>query len=127
MCAKYNPPSPGQLERRAWGDGPIKAQPHLPSGETSPGETAPMLANCLPGEWMSGMFGIVPFWGNPKRLFHTTFNARVETVARMASFRNAWRHRQFALIPMQSFYAVRYETGEAVRWRIERADREPSP
>jgi putative SOS response-associated peptidase YedK len=125
MCASYNPANPWQLEHRTWGARTVKLPPHSDFGETSPGQSGPMLTGCLPGEWVAGMFGIVPFWGNPKRLFRTTFNARVETVARMASFRNAWRHRQFALVPMQNFYAICYETGEPVRRRIERADGEP--
>ena len=53
-------------------------------------------------------------------------NARTETVAEKPSFRNAWKHRQFALIPVRAFFEPNYESGgRAVRWRIERADGEP--
>src|SRR5574337_477919 len=94
-------------------------------GETFPGGVAPFLANILPTEWLPGMFGLVPHWGDATKLFRMTYNARSETVAAKPSFRNAWRHRQFALIPVQSFYEPNYESGKAVRWRIERAGGEP--
>lgn len=52
-------------------------------------------------------------------------NARSETVAEKPSFRNAWKRRQFGLIPVHAFYEPNYESGKAVRWRIERADGQP--
>ncbi|MBI3093478.1 MAG: SOS response-associated peptidase family protein [Rhodocyclales bacterium] len=54
-----------------------------------------------------------------------TYNARSETVAEKSSFRNAWRHCQFCVIPVQAFFEPNYESGKAVRWRIEREDGKP--
>lgn len=122
MCADYNPARRTSLER-LW----VPANPFdgLNYGETFPGGVAPFLANILKTEWLPGMFGLVPHWGDPAKLSRMTYNARSETVAEKPSFRNAWKHRQFALIPVESFYEPNYDSGKAVRWRIERADGKP--
>jgi len=46
------------------------------------------------------MFGLVPHWGDPVKLSRMTYNARTETVSEKPSFRNAWKRRQFGLIPV---------------------------
>ncbi len=124
MCADYNPARRTSLERMAWGRHPV-SPPSLDFGETFPGGVAPFLANILPTEWLPGMFGLVPHWGDPVKLSRMTYNARSETVAERPSYRNAWKRRQFALIPVESFYEPCYESGKAVRWRIQRADGAP--
>ncbi len=53
------------------------------------------------------------------------YNARSETVAQKPMFRGAWSRAQFCLIPADAFYEPNWESGRAVRWRIEMADREP--
>ena len=54
-----------------------------------------------------------------------TYNARSETVGEKPSFRNAWRNRQLCVIPVQAFCEPNYESGKAIRWRIEREDGKP--
>lgn len=66
------------------------------------------------------MFGLVPHWADLK-LARQTYNARTETVASKPSFRSAWKHKQFCIIPAANFFEPNYETGKPVRWRIERA------
>jgi putative SOS response-associated peptidase YedK len=124
MCADYNPARKAYLERLSWSRHTVSTPP-FDFGEAFPGGTAPLLANCLPTEWLAGMFGLVPHWGDPKKLSRMTYNARCETVAEKPAFRNAWKHRQLALIPVESFYEPCYETGKPIRWRIGRADGEP--
>jgi putative SOS response-associated peptidase YedK len=70
------------------------------------------------------MFGMVPHWADTK-LARQTYNARTETVATKPSFRNAYKHRQFCVIPVASFYEPSYETGKAERWEIADADGAP--
>ncbi len=71
-------------------------------------------------------FGLVPHWAENKKKFGLkTYNARSETVADKPSYRNAWKHRQFGLAVMQSFYEPNYISGKAVRWRIKRSDKTP--
>ena len=124
MCADYNPARNYYLERLMPGRHTVST-PSLSYGEVFPGGVAPFLSNVRPTEWLPGMFGMVPHWGDPKKLSRMTYNARSETVAEKPSFRNAWKQRQFALIPVESFYEPNYESGKPVRWRIERADGEP--
>jgi putative SOS response-associated peptidase YedK len=123
MCAD-NPARKACLERMPWGRHTVGTPP-LDFGETFPGGTAPFLANILPTELLPGMFGLMPHWGDPAKLFRMTYNARSETVAEKPSYRSAWRNRQFALVPVESFYEPCYESGKPVRWRIQRADGEP--
>ena len=54
-----------------------------------------------------------------------TYNARTETVAEKPSFRNAFKRRQFCIVPVTSIYEPCYETGKAVRWEITAADAGP--
>jgi putative SOS response-associated peptidase YedK len=74
---------------------------------------------------LTGLFGLVPHWSTDLRMTRSTYNARSETVSEKPSFRTAWRKRQFCLILADNFYEPNYETGKAVRWRIQA--QEPSP
>lgn len=70
-------------------------------------------------------FGLVPAWAADKPKFGLrTYNSRSETSETKPSYRNAWKHCQFGLAIMQSFYEPNYENGggKSVRWRIKRAD-----
>jgi putative SOS response-associated peptidase YedK len=70
-------------------------------------------------------FGLIPAWAKDEKISRHTYNARSETVAEKPSFRTAWRKRQFCLILADNFYEPSYETGKAVRWRIQTL--EPNP
>jgi len=71
-------------------------------------------------------FGMVPRKHIPPgvRVFDT-MNARVETVGEKRSFSGAWKRLQLCLIPCEAFYEPGYESGKAVRWRINMANGEP--
>lgn len=71
-------------------------------------------------------FGLVPTWAANKPKFgKRTYNARVETLSERASYKNAWKKKQFGLALMQSFYEPNYSCGRPIRWRIKRSDGEP--
>jgi len=126
MCSNYDPTKPDELpDLSADLFGQAFAPPSFTYGSTFPGAVAPFVANVLPTEWLPGMFGLVPHWGDPVKLSRMTYNARTETVSEKPSFRNAWKRRQFGLIPVHAIYEPSYESGKAVRWRIERADGAP--
>ena len=118
MCSNYRPPTPETLARF-----PV-APPSFDFGECYPGSLGPVLVSVTPEAWLPGTFGLLPRWAEPK-LAKMTYNARSETVAEKPTFRNAWRNRQFCVIPVQSFFEPNYESGKAIRWRIERADGQP--
>ncbi|OBR53132.1 SOS response-associated peptidase [Paraburkholderia tropica] len=71
-------------------------------------------------------FGMVPRKHIPPgvRVFDT-MNARAETVGEKRSFSGAWKHQQLCLVPCNAFYEPNYESGKAVRWRINMANGEP--
>ncbi|NJD05867.1 MAG: SOS response-associated peptidase [Methylococcaceae bacterium] len=75
-------------------------------------------------ELREAQFGLVPFWSKDTKIYRHTYNARSETVSSKPSFRDPWKKRRFALVPMLGFYEPDYATGKAVRWRIERQDRQ---
>lgn len=118
MCSNYRPPKSEALAQFGI------TLPGFEYGEAYPGSIGPFRASTKPDVWLPGTFGLLPHWAEPK-LAKMTYNARSETVAEKPSFRNAWRHRQFCVIPVQAFYEPNYESGKAVRWRIEREDGKP--
>jgi putative SOS response-associated peptidase YedK len=118
MCANFEPPKPTQLEAIR------KPAPSFQYAESYPGKIAPFLANGELSGWLPGCFGLVPHWAELSLARHT-YNARVETVARLPSFRAAWKQRHLAVIPAMAIYEPNYETGKPIRWRIERADGKP--
>ncbi|HYC41744.1 MAG TPA: SOS response-associated peptidase family protein [Noviherbaspirillum sp.] len=126
MCANYRPSTRDELQQRFGVAAPDSGYP----AEAFPGSMAPMIrlprADAVHGDRACalGTFGMVPHWAEPK-LARQTYNARSETVAAKPSFRNAWKRRQFCVIPVSSFYEPSYETGKAERWEIADADSEP--
>lgn len=69
------------------------------------------------------IYGLVPHWAKDTKITRSTYNARSETVAEKPSFRTAWKHANFCLIPASWYYEPRYgENGKPVRWSIRRND-----
>lgn len=126
MCANYRPSTPELLQQHFAVAAPDSAYPP----EAYPGTMAPMIRlprkGALPGDRACalGMFGMVPHWADIK-LARQTYNARTETVATKPSFRHAWKHGQFCIVPVVSIYEPCYETGKPVRWEIGSADGAP--
>ena len=56
---------------------------------------------------------------------YSTMNARSETVAELASYRDAWTRFRFCLVPMERWFEPNYESGRHQRWSIGRADGAP--
>jgi len=124
MCANFLPiQKPALLPDLGWPE-PGFEYP----GETYVGYKAPirLYAPETGGEELRvAQFGLVPYWSKDSKIARHTYNARSETVAEKPSYRAAWKHRRYALIPMLGFFEPDYETGKAVRWKIERQDNQP--
>ena len=69
-----------------------------------------------------GIFGLLPHFQAEMAAGRKTYNARSETVAKLPSFRDAWKRGQRCIIPAEWIYEPNWETGNAVRWKISRAD-----
>jgi len=95
--------------------------------EVWPGYSAPVILrdkttgklHCEPG-----IFGLVPHWAKDLKITRSTYNARSETVAVKPSFKTAWAHDNFCLIPASHYYEPKYdkEGKHPVRWAIGRSD-----
>lgn len=119
MCANYRPSSPEDLA----------AFPLPPPGfayaEAYPGAIVPIVTNYAPRMWVPACFGLIPAWARDAKIARSTYNARSESVGEKPSFRRAWLRGQLCIIPAAALYEPCYETGRAVRWRIERDDGKP--
>ena len=126
MCTNYVPTRADRLQSQ-WGRSPAR-EDYV--AEAYPGYVAPFLravplsSSDAPSIEL-GVFGLIPSWSRDGKNFRHCYNARSETVADKPSFRNAWRQRQWCVIPADAIFEPCYETGKAVRWRIERADGAP--
>lgn len=120
MCANFRPIAP-DLFSKHFGIAP-PATPY--EAETWPGYAAPIIRADGDGgrACQLARFGLIPYWAQDAAIGRKTYNARSETVAERPSFRHAWRRGQFCLVPMAAFFEPNWESGKAVRWRIERAD-----
>jgi putative SOS response-associated peptidase YedK len=66
-----------------------------------------------------GIFGMLPHFAKELAYGRRTYNARSETVHKLPSFRDAWQHGQRCIVPAEAVYEPCYESGKAVRWRIQ--------
>jgi putative SOS response-associated peptidase YedK len=108
-----------------------KLKVELPVGypvESYPGFVAPLVVKSHQSNRVAcglGRFGLIPSWAKDEKISRNTYNARSETAAEKPSFRSAWRHRQYGLVLVDNFYEPSYESGKAVRWKIELASGDP--
>ena len=133
MCSNYRSSSIEVFRNGVLAD--IRETKILFAAETFPNELAPIirLARAESGqpthfEAVPARFGLVPFWAEDNevaKLGRMAYNSRTETVASKPIFRTAWNQRRFCLIPAEAFYEPNWESGKAVRWRIEMASHKP--
>ena len=122
MCVNY---TPTQKDRIAKHFGTMATDAPY-ARDAFPGYPAPIVRQTKGAklECVSACFGMVPGWSDLK-MFKHTYNARSETVADKASFRNAWQRGQFCIVPADAIFEPNYESGRAVRWAIRHADDKP--
>ena len=124
MCTNFTPTKRAQWVKETLGV-------DLPTGspdEAYSGYAAPLVVKShQTGRVACGLarFGLIPGWAKDEKISRHTYNARSETVAEKPSYRTAWRQRQFGLVLVDDFYEPSYESGKAVRWRIQLASGAP--
>ena len=124
MCTNFTPTKRAQWVKETLGV-------DLPTGyhdEAYPGYAAPLVVKSHQTGRVacgSARFGLIPSWAKDVKISRHTYNARSETVAEKPSYRTAWRQRQFGLVLVDDFYEPSYESGKAVRWKIELASGDP--
>jgi putative SOS response-associated peptidase YedK len=124
VCTNFTPTKRAQWVKETLGV-------DLPSGfpeETYPGYLAPLVVKSRQSKRVAcglARFGLIPGWAKDDKISRHTYNARSETAAEKPSYRTAWRQRQFGLVLVDNFYEPSYESGRAVRWKIELTSGEP--
>lgn len=124
MCTNFTPTKKNQWVKEMLG---VDLPTEYPS-ESYPGFAAPVVVKShQTGRVACGLakFGLIPSWAKDEKIARHTYNARSETVAEKPSYRTAWRQRHFGLAVVDNFYEPSYESGKAVRWRIELASGDP--
>ena len=124
MCTNFTPTQRPQWVQQELG----VALPVGHPAESYPSFLAPIVVKShQSGRVACGLarFGLIPPWAKDRTIARHTYNARSETVADKPSFRHAWRQRQYGLVPVDHFYEPSYESGKAVRWKIELASGDP--
>jgi putative SOS response-associated peptidase YedK len=126
MCVHYIPPKTDRIAKHF--GAMVRDAPH--QRETYPGYPAPIVAKRKRGKdkgtvvCATACFGMVPAWSD-LQMYKNTYNARSETVADRASFRNAWQRGQFCIVPADAIFEPNYESGRAERWAVRSADDKP--
>lgn len=124
MCTNFTP-----TKRAPWVMDSFGVEP--PTGfpvESYPGFAAPLVVKSHQTNRVAcglARFGLIPAWAKDDKISRHTYNARSETAAVKPSYRSAWRQRQYGLVLVDDFYEPNYESGKAVRWKIELATGDP--
>lgn len=123
MCAVYTP-----TVRQDWVAATFGVDLPPAGGEVYPGHAGVIVVRSRrDGRTAAGLatFGLIAPWAKDDKVARHTYNARLETVTQKPSYRDAWRDAHWAIVLADAFYEPCYETGKAVRWRIESAAGEP--
>lgn len=124
MCTNFTP-----TKRAPWVAETLGVE--LPAGypdESYPGFAAPLVVKSHRSNRVAcglAKFGLIPAWARDDKIARHTYNARSETATDKPSYRHAWRHRQFGLVLVDHFYEPSYESGKAMRWKIELVSEQP--
>lgn len=123
MCTNFVPSTRSILQQRFG----VPVPDFSFRDEAWPGYLAPFIRQDKGGEreCVPAVFGLIPSWSRDGKNYRFCYNARSETVAEKPSFRRAWRETRFGIAPVDAFFEPSYESGRAVRWRIERDDGNP--
>jgi putative SOS response-associated peptidase YedK len=67
----------------------------------------------------AGQYGLLPHFAAELQYGRKTYNARCETVATLASFKESWARSRRCIIPAEALFEPKYIDGAAERWRIQ--------
>ncbi len=120
MCANYIPVTRADRLLAFFGVTRERDDPPL---EVYPTQPAPFIRLAEDGSGNlrcdDAFFGLLPHFAAEIAFGRRTYNARSETVAKLASFRDAWSRGQRCVIPAECIFEPRYgDDGKATRWAI---------
>jgi putative SOS response-associated peptidase YedK len=113
MCGRYVSPEQAAIERQ-WHIGrhnqpslpePFAARYNVAPQQGNPANYVPVVRQAEGGdlELVRLQWWLLPYWSKESRIKFTTFNARVETVAKAASFREPLKRRR-CIVPAMGWY-----------------------
>ena len=118
MCNVYAPPSPEYLG--------LSAQKYIYGHYVSPLKPGPY---AKPHGITVGQWGMIAPNNKTRKPFGQSNNARIETVATLATYRGPWANGPRCLIPAASFdepyYPNTWIHTKSMGWRFWRTDSEP--
>lgn len=128
MCGRYFRKSDKQRIADAFGAGVPSSFDILPSYNIAPQTFQPVvrLDSETGGRELTQMrWGFIPFWAKDAKIGYSTINARAETLATNAAFREALKHRR-CLVPADGFYEWQ-KTGDKSKqaWAVAVSDDGP--
>jgi putative SOS response-associated peptidase YedK len=85
-----------------------------PRYNIAPSQDVAVIANNGQNKIEFFRWGLIPFWAKEAKIGNRMINARAETVAEKASFRNAYRRRR-CLVLADGFYEWRKEPGRTTK------------
>ena len=130
MCANYTPGTSAEPLLQSFG---VVRGLDEPARDVFPSGLAPLIRlapECTDsGELIrtvaDGIFRFVPDVIAKVDWARRTYNARTETVDSKSTYKRAWSDGHRCIIPAEAVYGPNYASGEAVRWRIRKANGEP--
>ncbi len=95
---------------REWAEGESTEDTYIDeTGENSvgfPGNAMPVITIERPDVLQNYAFGFIPHWANPDKLkeMKIIFNARIETITELPTWRDAWKNGKRCLVCTNGFY-----------------------
>jgi putative SOS response-associated peptidase YedK len=68
-----------------------------------PGQMNPVITSHSPNRISRMFWGLIPHWAKDKSFAYKTINARAETVAELATYKQPFRHKR-CIVPATGFY-----------------------
>ena len=127
MCNRYAPPRSDDVSQR-WR--PRQVPVNCPAGPIFPRAPGPFIRAARDSvepvrELVVGQWALIPWFAKAAKLPYSTNNARFETVATAASFKQPWARGQRCIIPADWFDEPNWESGKNEWWRFRRSDGAP--
>lgn len=124
MCGRYSLSTPGELVAEVF---EVDESLELKSRyNIAPTQAAPIVrASRQHGRVLSlARWGLIPYWAKEASIGSRTINARCETLAQTASFRDSFRRRR-CLVPADGFYEWQKRGGAKQPFHLTLADGTP--
>jgi putative SOS response-associated peptidase YedK len=74
-----------------------------PRWNVRPGQMNPVITSHSPNRISRMFWGLIPHWAKDKSFAYKTINARAETVATLATYKEPFRHKR-CIVPATGFY-----------------------